>query len=173
VSSGKVICVVGATGEGKTTLVKKYVPKRRQSICYLRMSDDFNEENIIKFTNFVMFIHTGNRKKNSTCIIDEAFTCLPKNLIIKPGKPQDIHNQIADFLVNARKMNNFVIIIFHALAQIPLWLIPYLDFLIRFNTLDQTQYQERRFSAFPEITNSLRKSPTLQKHKPEILKLRQ
>ena len=89
------------------------------------------------------------------------------------NKPDDAHNLLADFLVSSRKMNRFVFIILHSLSQVPSeWLLPYLDYFVRFNTNDQLQYQIKRFSSYPEIANNLIEKPTLTKYKPEILKLR-
>lgn len=174
-SNGKVIAIVGAMGEGKTTYVKGYTSKsRRNSLCYLRIGSDFeNDKKVNAHTNFMQFIKEGNKSKDRICIIDEAFTCLPKKLNIKMDNPNHPHNQLADFLVNSRKMNNWVFIIFHSLSQIPSeWLIPYLDRLVRFNTTDLMQYQFQRFKSFPNIANDILEYPTIEKYKPRKLKLR-
>lgn len=173
--SGKVIAVVGDLGAGKTSFIKKYSKKTKadQTLVYLRISTDWENENVITFTNFEAFIRTANRKKNKLFVVDEAFTCLPKRLNIKMDKPLNINNQLADFLVNSRKMNNFIFIILHSLAQIPTeWLIPYLDYIVRFKTNDLIEYQARRFKSFPNIEQSLLKNPVVKDFKPVILKLR-
>lgn len=179
--NGKVTCIVGATGEGKTTFYKEKMKSDRQTICYLRIETDFEEENAMKFTNFMKLLHFIRNKKNKKIFIDEAFTCLPKRLEIKIDKPNHPHNLLADFLVNGRKMNNFITIGLHSFKQIPDWLPTYLDYVIRFNTLDQFQYQSKRFSAFPAIEESLKKDPIIKEKmvlngiqitKPKILKLR-
>lgn len=180
-SKGKVICIIGATGEGKTTYAKIKFKSERQTICYLLIESDMEGKNIIKFTNFMKLLNFGRRKKNKKFFIDEAFTCLPKRLEIKMDKPEHPHNILAEFLVNARKMNNFIIIVLHSAKQIPEWLPTYIDYLIRFNTNDQFQYQAQRFSAFPVIEQSLRNEPFIKEKiklngititKPKILKLR-
>lgn len=173
--NGKVICISGELGAGKTTYIKKFAAKAKakQTVCYLRISDDWNDKNIITFTNFETFLKYANNQTNTLFIIDEAFTCLPKKLNIKMGKPNDINNLLADFLVNCRKLNNFIFIIYHSLSQIPTeWLLPYLHYFVRFNTTDLMQYQISRFKSFPNISESLIKHTKLEKHKPIILKLR-
>lgn len=178
---GKVICIVGGTGEGKTTYIKNKFNSERQTICYLRIESDFDGKNTIKFTNFMELLNFARKKKNKKFYIDEAFTCLPKRLEIKMDKPDHPHNILADFLVNARKLNNFVVIILHSLKQIPDWLPTYIDYLIRFNTNDQFQYQAARFSGFPIIEESIKKDQFIKEKmllagrkitKPKILKLR-
>lgn len=180
-SNGKVIVIVGATGEGKTTYIKNKFKSDRQTICYLRIESDFEGNNVIRFTNFMYLLKHMRRKKNKKCFIDEAFTCLPKRLEIKMNNPDHPHNILADFLVNARKMNNFIVIILHSLKQIPEWLPTYMDYLIRFNTNDQFKYQAQRFSAFTIIEESIKQQPLITEKiimngikitNPVILKLR-
>lgn len=173
--NGKVICLAGKTGEGKTSYIKKFSKKlkTKKTVCYLRISDDWNDEDVFKFTNFKEFIEYANTQKDTLFVIDEAFTCLPKKLNIKMNNPNDLNNLLADFLVNARKLNNFVFIIFHSLSQIPTdWLIPYLDYFVRFATQDLLQYQIARFRSFPNIMQSLIDFATVKKYKPIVLKLR-
>ena len=172
---GKVIGIVGELGAGKTSYIKKFASKlkTKQIICYLRVSDDWNDDNVSTYTNFAEFLKFANTQTNTLFIIDEAFTCLPKKLNVKMGKPNDIHNQLADFLVNCRKLNNFIFIIYHSLSQIPSeWLIPYLDYLVRFKTNDLMQYQIQRFKSFANIVQNLIQYNSIEKYKPIILKLR-
>ncbi len=173
--NGKVIGLVGELGAGKTSYIKKFAAKAKakQIICYLRISDDWDDKNVSTYTNFAEFLNYANKQTNTLFIIDEAYTCLPKKLNIKMGKPNDIHNKLADFLVNCRKLNNFIFIIYHSLSQIPSdWLIPYLDYLVRFKTNDLMQYQIQRFKSFANIVQNLIKFNTVEKYKPIILKLR-
>jgi hypothetical protein len=178
---GKVIILVGATGEGKTTYLKNKFKTDRQTICYLRIEDDIQGNNLIKFTNFMKFLAFSKRKKNKKFLIDEAFSCLPKTLNIKMDNPEHPHNILIDFFLNARKMNNFIFIALHSCKQIPEWLPTYCDYVIRFNTNDQFQYQAQRFISFPTFEQSLRTEPVIKEKillngititKPKILKLR-
>ncbi|MGZ3883553.1 MAG: ATP-binding protein, partial [Bacteroidia bacterium] len=164
-SNGKIVAVVGCTGEGKTTFVKKFSGGTNKKVyCYLRIESDFIDSNTKVFTNFMDFLKEAHTKSNCVFIIDEAVTCLPKKLSVRMDKPNSPHNMLSDFLVNARKSNNFVFIIMHALAQVPTdWLIPYLDYFVRFNTNDMMQYQLQRFREFPEIVNNLITVPKVEK----------
>lgn len=179
--NGKVVCMLGATGEGKTTYYKIKFRSDRQTICYLLIESDYEDTNVIKFTNFMDLLNYIRRKKNKKIFVDEAFSCLPKKLDIKIDNPDHPHNILAEFLMNARKMNNFVVIGLHSFKQIPDWLPTYLDYIIRFNTMDQFNYQANRFSAYPIIEKSLRSEPVIKQKmklkgieitKPKILKLR-
>ena len=173
-SKGKVAAIVGELGTGKTTFIKKFAKKcKKKIVCYLRLNSDWEEEGIKTFTNFEQFINYANQQKDTLFIIDEAFTCLPKKLNVKMNKPNDMNNKLADFLVNCRKLNNFIFIIFHSLSQIPSeWLIPYLDYLIRYKTNDLLQYQISRFKSFANIVRNLIEVKTVPDFKPVILKLR-
>ncbi len=163
-SFGKVIGLVGRRKVGKTSLIKeKYCSnlKGREVHAYCRIKDDFSDvPNVTTYTNFAEFIRVVSRKKNIVIIIDEAFTCLPEKLTPKMNDQNNLHNLLADVLVNASKMNNFVFIIYHNFQQIPTqWLIPYLNYLIAFATNDQFNYQLNRFRSFPEICEYLEGEP--------------
>lgn len=172
-SNGKVCCLVGETGVGKTTYVKEFVAEsEKKLIGYCRIREDIDLKGHIH-TNFVDFINECNSVTNHHIFIDEAFTCLPKRILIKPDKPENIHNQIADLLVNARKLNNWVWIIYHSLSQVPTeWIIPYLNYFVRFQTNDQINYQKTRFSSFPNIVKSLDEYPTIPKFHWDEIKIR-
>jgi archaellum biogenesis ATPase FlaH len=173
--NGKVIAIAGDLGAGKSTLVKKYssLCKKKKVVCYLRIESDWEDNKIKKFTNFEEFLIYANKQTDTLFIIDEAFTCLPKKINVKMNNPKNIHNRLADFLVNCRKLNNFIFIIFHSLSQIPTeWLIPYLDYLIRYKTNDLLQYQIQRFKSFANIVKNLMEVQTVEDFKPITLKLR-
>jgi hypothetical protein len=177
VSAGKIAAIVGVTGAGKTSFIKDNFASQctnKKILIYATVRSDFDDfPNAIVFTNFSDFLDAALKEKDALCIIDEAFSCLPDKLNIKPDKPKNIHNKIARFLTDSRKLNRFVIIIFHALAQVPTqWLLHYLDYFIRFTTQDLLQYQIQRFKSFPNIVQNLIKFPVLPKFTPHKLKMR-
>lgn len=173
---GKVIDLVGHTRTGKTTFIKKnYCSKVRDKkiFAYVRLRDDFYIEGAIVFNNFQNFLRVVSKEKDCLIIIDEAWTTLPDKLNISMTNPKKLDNILADFLVNAPKMNNFVFIIHHAFAQIPSkWLIPYLDYLIAFKTNDMLNTQVRRFQSFPEIARYLSGKTITENYVKKTLKLR-
>lgn len=173
--NGKVNALVGDLGAGKTTYIRNFVEKckGRNVLCYLRIGSDFHIPGAKIYTDFLEFIKAAIKAVDSILIIDEAYTCLPKKLNIKLGKPSDPHNMLADILVNSRKLNNFIFIIFHSLSQIPTeWLVPYLDYIIRFITNDMLNVQAVRFKSFPSIVNNLLNVRINKKFEKSILKLR-
>ena len=125
---GKVIDLVGHTRTGKTTFIKNNFCNKapnKEIIAYVRLRDDFNIAGATVFNNFQEFLRYVSNKKDCLIIIDEGLTALPDKLNISMSNPNKLDNILADFLVNAPKMNNFVFIIHHAFAQIPYkWLIP-------------------------------------------------
>ena len=175
-SKGKVNCLVGHTKTGKTTFIKeKFCNKvdNKEILAYVRIRDDFNIEGAKVYNNFEEFLRLVSKKKDSLIIIDEAWTALPQTINVSMGKPNKLDNILADFLVNAPKMNNFVFIIYHSFSQIPSkWLIPYLDFLIAFKTNDMYNVQIRRFTSYPEIARYLSGKPITENYIKKTLKLR-
>lgn len=175
-SNGKVNCLVGDTGTGKTTLLKeKYCSKvtDKNIFAYVRLDDDFDIKNSQTYNNFMQFLTKIHRVKDSLIIIDEAWTALPEKLSIKINNPKHPHNMLADVLVNARKMNNFVFIIYHSFSQVPTqWLIPYLHYFIIYRTNDLLQYQYTRFKSFPEIAKYLKGKPIKENFVKKEIKLR-
>ncbi len=171
--NGKTICLVGETRVGKTTFVKEKIKASdKPLIGYCRIRQDLNLKGKI-YTDFSAFIQHANRVTNHHLFIDEAFTCMPEKLLIKPDKPENIHNQIADMLVNAPKLNNWVWIIFHGLNQVPTrWLLMYLNYFARFQTNDEIDVQLRRFRTFPAIVKSLETYPEIPKFECDIIKIR-
>lgn len=169
---GKVVALAGQTGSGKTTFVKNMTANSKKNIfAYVRIEKDFKRGKV--FTNFMDFLKVTSQKSNSIFFIDEAFTCLPKTLSARPDKPNSVDNLIIDLLVNARKLNNFIFIVYHSLSQVPTqWLIPYLDYFVRFNTQDMLQFQKTRFSSFPQIYNSLETYPEIPKLSCDEIKMR-
>jgi hypothetical protein len=175
-SKGKVNCLVGHTKTGKTTYIKEnYCSKvnDKDIIAYVRIRDDFDIKGANVYNNFEEFLRIASRKKDSLIIIDEAWTALPDKVNISMSKQNKLDNILANFLVNAPKMNNFVFIIYHSFSQIPSkWLISYLDFLIAFKTNDMYNVQIRRFTSYPEIAKYLSSKPITENYIKKTLKLR-
>ena len=63
-SKGKVTAIVGELGTGKTTFIKNFAKKcKKKIVCYLRLNSDWNDEDILTFTNFEEFINYANQRK--------------------------------------------------------------------------------------------------------------
>lgn len=159
---GKGAIIVGRRGEGKTTFLKETFLKKSKKDKYVfaRVTDDYLDvPNVKLFTDFTEFLKVVKTKSDIIIVIDEAYTVLPKEIRI--GNVTD--ESIIVFLVNCRKLNNFVFIVNHSLKQTYLWELDYADFFVRFNTNDLIQHQKNRFVSFEEITDSLERNPKINK----------
>ncbi len=148
-----VTIVVGDFGTGKTTYLKRNFLSRSKKppLVYALISKDFGNSPTER--NFKMYIEKASKLSNTTCIIDEAATALPR-LAPDPTKNVFSYQMLAWFL-NARKCNNSIFIVYHTLREVPIWLVAYSDYFIRFNTNDLFQHQKNRFQSFPNITKCL------------------
>lgn len=165
-SFGKVIPVIGATGEGKTYWVKSVLRKtKNEKFTFSLIAGDYNKE-CKMITNFTEFLHLISTKTNCVFVVDEAYVVLPQSLNPEAKK---LHRIIAEALVNARKLNNIVIFVFHQFRQLPGWLVGYSNFVIRFNSNDQFEVQARRFASYENLYSSLFKYPKIKKDKKIII----
>lgn len=170
-SAGKVNILTGGMGMGKTTYIKENFLKitKRKKYVFARVKNDYDDvENVQCFTDFEKFMSLVFNVTDSVVVIDEAYTVLPKELNVK----RKIDEMIAVFLVNSRKLNNFVFILNHSLKQTYLWELDYTDTFIRFNTNDLIQHQRNRFISFPPVTDSLEAYPKMNKFEFDEIKIR-
>ena len=151
-----VITIVGDFGTGKTTLMKSMLEKTKQEkLVFALVRNDYQYP---IYQDFKKYISMAVTKKDTAFVIDEARAVLPK----KDPDPKKKHEgELLRFFINARKLNNFIFIVYHALNEVPIWLLNYSDKFIRFRTNDQIQYQVNRFRSFPTVTNSLLENPSM------------
>ena len=157
--------LVGAMGSGKTTYLKNnwLKPTKKEVLCYALIKKDLG--NYAYESNFKKYIDKAVLKKDTLFIIDEAKRALPKKepdptLFVINGKKKFDYDLITWFL-NSRKCNNAIFIVFHSFRDIPLWLLMYTNYIIRFGTKDQIHVQKRRFIDSEPIIESFENYPTL------------
>ena len=165
-------CIVGDFGMGKTTLLKSFIKKAeihgKDRLAYAVIKKDMGN---VEYEGSVLnYVNIATRKKDTLFLIDEASTFLPKK------QPEPLKRKFDDdlikWLINARKCNNMVFFVFHALEEVPHWLIKYLTYFIRFNTQDMLKFQKMRFSDFPKIVQSLTENPSIPKYEYDQVQLR-
>lgn len=163
------ILLAGEMGSGKTTLSKEYISRtKRHNNVFALLKQDF-PANVPVYTNFEKYISDAVKKSNEIFVCDEAYTVLPKN---EPNPKNAHEHRLLVFLVNSRKLNNLTLWNFHALNQIPLWLLNYSSLLVRFKTKDLLQYQITRFGSFPTVVKSLTDFPEIPQYEYDEIKLR-
>lgn len=157
-SGGGVYIVAGRMGCGKTTFVKALMQSTDCfKAAYALVKCDYDE--VTQFKDYEYFLHLMNSKTDSIFVIDEAYTCLPDALQVRT-KPLD--RMLAEILVNSRKYNNLIFIVFHNLQQMKKWLPAYTNYFVRFNTQDQISYQLARFKSYSGMRYSLVNKPSFE-----------
>jgi hypothetical protein len=165
-----VIILAGDFGAGKTTYAKKNFiePAKQRVLAYALLKKDL--PGVPTTTDFVGFVTNAVKLNNTTFFIDEASTAFPDE---KPDARRSTFNRnMLVWLLNARKFNNILIIVYHDMGEIPLWLVKKSDYFVRFRTNDLLQYQISRFSSFPNIVKNLKDHPTMPDYKYYELQLR-
>ena len=150
-----IVVIVGDFGAGKTTYLKeKFLNKTvKQKMVYALIKKDIGGT---VYTNFKEYIAHGVKLSNTTFIVDEAATALPRK---EPDPTKGkFPLELLTWFLNARKCNNTVFIVYHTLREVPIWLISYSDYFVRFKTNDLLQFQKMRFQSFPNIVDSLEKN---------------
>lgn len=163
---GKVIVLAGDMGCGKTSLIALdyFAKTNRKKYRFVRRSATlqnnptpiqkriFSElQKSKEYKDFIPFINKMITETNSIITIDEAFSVVPKQINVKNEEDE----KLMTLLVNTREANNFLFFIYHTLRDIPIWLIGYADYFIRYRTNDLFQFQRNRFMSFPEIVKSI------------------
>ena len=157
-----IVIIVGEMGSGKSTLLKpRFLKKsKKQKLCYALMQKDLG--NYPYESNFVEYVNKAVRMKDSMFVIDEAKTCIPRK---EPdASKKDFDRKLITWMLNSRKCNNAIFVVFHGLREIPLWLLMYTNYFIRFGTKDQINFQKLRFNSFQPIVDSLEDNPNIPKY---------
>lgn len=144
----KCIVIAGATKTGKTTLVKKLLKVHKgKKLIY-----DVNNEYGIPYMDMDSFIEKAKRVEKTLIVFEEATIFFGTT-----GSSKEMKT----LLVRKRHTKNLFIFNFHALSQVPLYVLMFCDKLIIKKTNDQLPQLERKykgnpaiFKAFTEVHNS-------------------
>lgn len=166
--------VVGDFGAGKSSMLKTRFLNRskKEKLVYALMKKDMPDYPYE--SDFRTYVKKSVRMANSLFVIDEASTCMPTEQpdVHKKGEAGIFNRNLLEWFLNARKCNNMVFIVYHAIEEIPKWLVKYCDYFIRFRTNDMLQYQINRFRSFPNIVKSLKEIPTMENFEYDEIKIR-
>lgn len=156
--NGKNCIIIGESGAGKTTLLKQLTTSTGKEKIIFSIDTEFTGAAF--FNNWAAYLKAAGMQRDSILIIDEA------NAVLKHDKED---KELIKIMMRARKYNNLIFVSFHAFRQVPLWLLMYSNYCIRFNTADQTEIQAKRFISYPFICKALESRPKLKPHKYEFL----
>ena len=151
--NGMVLIVAGSTGTGKSTFIKELIKtvSERTHKKEVLIFDFQGEHSDVQGTKIIpninlpvkiakeKFFNLFLLRKNSCIVFEEArIYC----------KHQDLNEEMIKKLVGKRHDSNTIIFSFHALRQIPLWLLDYTDFIFLKHTIDTNV---ARFNEYPDI----------------------
>lgn len=138
---GKCLIQTGKPGAGKTTFTKKRIEKWKGD----KLIFDPNKEYGVEYMSMPNFLEEAKTRKNTLIVFEEATIFF---------KAQGVNPDIVELLVKRRHDNNFYILNFHALAQVPLYILAFADYFNVFKTIDQQGQVERKFKGNASITNA-------------------
>jgi len=147
----KSIIIVGSTGTGKTTFVKDILKGVNIPLFIYDVNNEYSEFPNTNKNNFDFkkFTIDANNKIN-TCIVYEEATIFFSH----GGSTEHVRSQ----LVRKRHTKNLFVFNFHALHQVPMYLLDFCDLLVIKKTKDNSKlifdkfkYNENIIEAYQAI----------------------
>jgi Cdc6-like AAA superfamily ATPase len=147
----KSIIIAGSTGTGKTTFVKNILKGVNIPLFIYDVNNEYSEfpntnKNNFDFKKFTIDANT----KISTCIVYEEATIFFSH----GGSTEHVRSQ----LVRKRHTKNLFVFNFHALHQVPMYLLDFCDLLVIKKTKDNSKlifdkfkYNENIIEAYQAI----------------------
>lgn len=148
----KAVILVAQTGQGKSTYCKNLL----QQINKPKLINDVNGEYPEFKAGYLPideFLKKANKANNTVIVFEEA-------TIFFSTKSNDA--QMRELLVRKRHTNNFIILIFHSLRSIPLYILELCNYMVLFKTNDTENSLLRKYDGFDNIIKayySLQNSP--------------
>lgn len=135
--TGKCVVIVGNTGTGKTTLLKKIIDNSQQLKFIYDVNNEYSCIGAKKEVSFKDFLMEATKKRNTLICFEEA------TIFFRHAKNSE---EILNLLVRKRHTQNNIILNFHAIHQIPLFVFDFVNFLI----LKKTNDHEKNIQKFLE-----------------------
>lgn len=144
--------IVGGTGRGKTTFVKKMLSQVDKSrIEIYDVNNEYKEFYDKDFTDFETFMNRVKDLKNKIVVFEEA-TIFFNN--------RGCDKILTDMLVRKRHTNNYVVLNFHSIRAIPKYVYDLVNYVTIFKTNDSLKKVEESFdleiftNTFKEVKDS-------------------
>jgi len=142
----KCIIIVGNTGTGKTTEAKKLLSSIQMKKYIYDVNNEYREyDKQAVFPNFKIFLSNAKMMRDTVIMFEEATIFLTH---------ASSSESIRDMLVRKRHTNNIIIFNFHALRQVPLYLLDFCNYLIIGKTNDIPDKMRTKFDSFTDIVDA-------------------
>jgi len=147
----KAIAIVGRTKTGKTTLTKELLQGFDKSRVFVYdVNNEYKEFRRGALPKFSDFLNNLTRKdargelvtRKSALVFEEATIFLRHNTQSE---------QITELLTTKRHTENFIILNFHSLRKLPVYILDMLDYVIIKKTNDNPKFIEQKFGDWSDI----------------------
>lgn len=167
---GRKIAVIGDSRGGKGTYVKEVLKKNKMPVKIVSTRNDWGLPIYYDFKTLVKDCmgrepqtnYFPDTWKSHVVIIDEAQVWLPRDL---DQLQSEKYRKFFMMLANNNACNNIMIFIMHSFQQMPSWLPTYINGIERFHTSENLQFQINRFPQYPQLIESFKKFPVIEKYK--------
>lgn len=153
----QVILIVGARGEGKSTMSKILskdvhrarfhaydVQREHELICPFCLSDDNPLPDVDDYLKHVLPM------TDSVIVMEESTVFFSS---------RGSNKKLRQFLVNARHANNLIMLNFHSIRSLPWYIYDLCDLVILFRTNDETDVVEKKHPKLFQAFRILQESP--------------
>jgi hypothetical protein len=145
--------IVGATGTGKTTEVKRLLQKvpNKKAIFIYDVNNEYREFYPYEFTDFQEFIERMTRVQWGVMVFEESTIFLSN---------RSCNMLLVDLLVRKRHTGNYIFLCFHSLRSVPKYVLNLCNYITLFHTNDSVNFIDNTFqntaltSAFLEVQNT-------------------
>lgn len=153
--TGTAILVVGGTGSGKTTFIKKCIERVPPASRFIY--DVNNEYGLVDYDlpSFDDFAELTSRVKNGFLVYEEATIFLSN---------RGTNNHLREILVRKRHTKNTILLVFHSLRSVPRYIFDLCNSVVLFQTNDSADLVQSKFGndKFTTLFTRLNSSPRLQ-----------
>lgn len=133
-----VILNVASKKKGKTTKTKQLLNSNNLPKFIYDVNKEYKEFGKgAVFMDFEQFLKEATKKVGHAIVFEEAFIFLSHHSQQKEMK---------ELLVRTRHTKNFIILNFHAVHQIPMWVLDFVNFLIIGKTNDKLKWMLSNYS---------------------------
>jgi hypothetical protein len=135
------IIICGASKRGKSTLCKEFISLHKGEKIIYDVNNEYSNAGGI-FEDKDKFLERVKNKKNCLIVFEESTIFFSKK-----GREEIL----IDLLVRKRHTNNKIILLFHSLRSIPVYILELCNYIILKKTADTPKVVKDNFRGFDEI----------------------